>query len=109
MADGSPGPPEPGTPAPFDVEAARARYRRMMRGWPMRVMSLLTLLAILLSWVFAAAAAYAPDVDQLSGHGLSVPRAACIACHSAAGSAGPAMNHPAPPTCGFCHLQGSGR
>ena len=101
--------PAPDAPPPFDVEAARARYRRTMRGRPMRIMSLLTIVIILMSWAFAAAAAYGPDVEHLPGHDLRVRRDDCIACHTGNVAQTPPMNHPAAPTCGFCHVQGTGK
>ena len=97
-------PPEP-TPA-FDIEAARARYRRMMRGRSMRALGVVTIVVFILSWAFAIAAAYAPDVDRLPGHDISVTRDRCIACHVRAIDGAPPMPHPVTPTCGFCHVQG---
>ncbi len=94
-------------PPAFDVEAARARYRRMMRGRPMRALGVFTILVILVSWAFGVAAAVAPDVEQLPGHDITVQRPACISCHVRQIEPGtPPMNHPAAPTCGFCHMQG---
>lgn len=91
----------------WDIEAARARYRRQMRGRPMRFLGLFTVVVILLSWAFAVAAAYGPDVDRLPGHDITVRRDACIGCHARASADIPAMSHPSAPSCGFCHLQGA--
>lgn len=102
----------PDAPPAFDIEAARARYRRQMRSRPMRALGVFTVLIVLLSWGLAVAAAYAPDVERLPGHDVTVTRAACVACHTrhidnANGAPRvPPMNHPATPTCGFCHVQG---
>ena len=41
----------------FDKAAARARYRAMMRSWPMRLMFAMTGVVIVATWVFAFAAA----------------------------------------------------
>ncbi len=90
----------------WDIEAARARYRRQMRSRPMRFLGLFTVVIILLSWAFAVGAAYGPDVDRLPGHDITVRREACIGCHARASADVPAMSHPSAPTCGFCHLQG---
>lgn len=99
--------PEPvEVPPAFDIEAARARYRRMMRGRPMRTLGVLTILVILVSWMFGIAAAFAPDVERLPGHDITVNRAACISCHVRQIEQAPPMNHPSAPTCGFCHMQG---
>jgi hypothetical protein len=97
--------PEASPPA-FDIEAARARYRRTMRGRPMRALGVFTILVILLSWAFGIAAAYAPDVDRLPGHDVTVQRAACLNCHVRQIEPAPPMNHPSAPSCGFCHMQG---
>ena len=96
----------PGAPPPFDTEAARARYRRTMRGRPMRVLLALLIVIILLSWTFAIAAAFAPDIERLPGHDITVRRDACLQRHAGQIEAAPRMNHPSAPTCGFCHMQG---
>ena len=94
-------------PPAFDIEAARARYRRMMRSRPMRALGIFTILVILVSWAFGVAAAVAPDVEGLPGHDLTVQRPACINCHVRQIEPGtPPMNHPAVPTCGLCHMLG---
>jgi hypothetical protein len=104
--------PPPDAPPAFDIEAARARYRRQMRSRPMRALGVFTVLVVLVSWTLAIAAAYAPDVERLPGHDVTVTRAACVNCHTRqidnanAGAQAPPMNHPATPTCGFCHVQG---
>jgi mono/diheme cytochrome c family protein len=100
--------PVPDEPPQFDIEAARARYRKMMRSWPMRTLYILLALVILFTWAWGIAAAIGPDVENLPGHDITVPTERCIACHSEAASANnaPPMNHPAAPTCGFCHRQG---
>jgi hypothetical protein len=95
----------PDDAVPFDIEAARARYRRQMRGRPMRILGLFTVAIILLSWAFAAAAAFAPDVERLPDHDITVSRNACLSCHAEPAGTAPPMNHPSTPTCGFCHLQ----
>lgn len=111
----TPPPTEPGSDTPiedappaWDREAARARYRKLMRSWPMRLIYLLLALTILFAWGWGIAAAVAPDVEQLPGHDITVPTQQCIDCHTsaAAASGAPPMNHPAAPTCGFCHRQG---
>jgi hypothetical protein len=96
-------PPEP----VWDREAARARYRRLMRSWPMRVTYVLLVLVILFSWAWGIAAAFASSVETLPGHDVTVPTQACITCHTtdAARYAAPPMSHPAAPSCGFCHRQ----
>ncbi|HEY0607299.1 MAG TPA: hypothetical protein VGD58_30550 [Herpetosiphonaceae bacterium] len=113
MADLPPEAPQTPQPAPdeppeFDIEAARARYRKLMRSWPMRLMYLLLALTILFAWAWGAAAAIGPDVETLPGHDVTVPTEQCIACHTTGASASnaPPMNHPEAPTCGFCHRQG---
>ena len=93
-------------PPTFDIKAARARYRRTMRGRPMRALGIFTIVVILLSWAFGVAAAYGPDVERLPGHDLTVARDGCITCHVRQVEAAPPMNHPSAPTCGYCHLQG---
>lgn len=92
----------------WDREAARARYRRLMRSWPMRLTYVLVALVILFSWAWGIAAALGPDVEHLPGHDITVPPSACITCHTtdAATFNAPLMNHPAAPSCGFCHRQG---
>ena len=98
----------PDEPKPFDREAARARYRKMMRSRPMRLMYLLLVLVILFAWAWGIAAAIAPDVERIPGHDITVPTQECITCHTtgAAARGAPPMNHPRAPSCGFCHLQG---
>jgi hypothetical protein len=99
--------PAPDEPPQFDIEAARARYRRLMRSWPMRMMYLLLILTILFSWAFALASAFASDVEHLPGHDITVPVRDCVWCHTegAAVHSAPPMNHLSAPTCGFCHRQ----
>lgn len=97
-------PPEAGPPA-FDKQAARARYRKLMRSTPMRLMYAITVLVILTTWGLGIAAAYAPDVKKLAGHDISVPVAACKDCHNAGLSTAPTFNHSYAPSCGFCHRQ----
>lgn len=89
----------------WDIEAARARYRRQMRGRPMRLLGVFTVVVILLSWAFAVAAAYGPDVTELPGHDITVRPETCIGCHARQSTEAPPMPHPAAPSCGFCHLQ----
>lgn len=98
----------PYEPKPFDREAARARYRKLMRSWPMRVAYLLLTLTILFAWAWGIAAAVAPDVELIPGHDITVPTQNCVSCHTTQASAtgAPAMNHPTAPSCGFCHRQG---
>ncbi len=96
----------PPDPPAFDIEAARARYRRTMRGRPMRALGIFTILMILVSLAFGVAAAFAPDVERLPGHDITVTREACINCHVRQIEPAPPMSHPSAPTCGFCHLQG---
>ncbi len=107
MTNIQPSQPTPDEPPQFDIEAARARYRRMMRSWPMRVTYMLLILVILFSWSFALASAFASDVEHLPNHDVTVPTPNCISCHTSAASTynAPPMNHPATPTCGFCHRQ----
>ncbi|MBM7843183.1 hypothetical protein [Herpetosiphon giganteus] len=90
----------------FDKEAARARYRAMMRSWPMRLMFAMTGLVIVATWVFAFGAAYGPDVKELPGHDVTVAVAECKTCHNAGLPTAPSFNHSFAPTCGFCHVQG---
>ncbi len=92
----------------WDREAARARYRRLMRSWPMRVTYVLVALVILFSWAWGIAAALGPDVEHLPGHDITVPPSACITCHTQEPGiyTAPVMPHPAAPSCGFCHRQG---
>lgn len=99
---------QPDAPAPpaWDREAARARYRKLMRSWPMRLTYVLLALTILFAWGWGIAAAVAPDVENLPGHDITVPTQQCIDCHTEAASGAPPMNHPAAPSCGFCHRQG---
>src|SRR5262245_37831747 len=95
--------------APFDKEAARARYRKLMRGPFMRLMYLLLGATLLLAWGLGIAAAFSPGVEELPGHDVTVSPRACVACHSGQVQgvvpAPPPMPHPAPPSCGFCHRQ----
>ena len=93
-------------PPPFDKEAARARYRALMRSWPMRLMFFMTGVVIVLTWVLAFGAAYGPEVEDLPGHDLTVAAAACKNCHNAGLNGAPSFNHSFAPTCGFCHKQG---
>ncbi len=108
MSEAPPGQPAPDEPPQFDIEAARARYRSLMRSWPMRLLYLILVLVILFSWAFALASAFASDVEHLPGHNITVPTENCIWCHTegARVNEAPPMNHPATPTCGFCHRQG---
>ena len=101
-----PTPDDPDAPPAWDREAARARYRKLMRSWPMRLTYVLLVLTILFAWGWGIAAAIGPDVETLPGHDITVPTARCIACHTDATTGAPPMNHPAAPTCGFCHRQG---
>lgn len=96
---------DPEAPPPFDKQAARARYRALMRSWPMRLMFALTGLVIISTWALAVGAAYGPDVKALPGHDLSVAPAACKDCHGRRINNAPAFNHAYAPTCGFCHVQ----
>jgi hypothetical protein len=109
---------EPPAQPSFDREAARARYRALMRGRFMRSMYLLLGAVLLISWGFGIAAALATDVERLPGHDLTVAPASCLACHAQPAGAGsganggavaarpaPVMPHIAFPTCGFCHRQ----
>jgi cytochrome c553 len=99
---------DPKAPPPFDREAARARYKKFMRSWPMRLMYLVLVLTIAFAWGWAGAAAFAPSVETLPGHDITVPTQACVTCHTdgAVANNAPPMNHPAAPSCGFCHRQG---
>jgi nitrate reductase cytochrome c-type subunit len=72
----------------------------------MRALGVLTIVVILVSWAFGIAAAIGPDVENLPGHDITVRREACLSCHMRQIEQAPPMNHPATPTCGFCHLQG---
>ena len=101
-------PTDPNEPPPFDIEAARARYRRMMRSWPMRIIYLLLIVTIVFAWAWAGAAVFASSVENLPGHDITVPVADCVSCHTEGAEANnaPPMNHPTFPTCGFCHRQG---
>lgn len=107
MPDLPPSQPTPDEPPAFDREAARARYRKLMRSWPMRLAYIVLVLTILFAWAWGIAAAVAPDVEHLPHHDLSVPPQTCINCHTVNASANnaPRMNHPAAPSCGFCHRQ----
>jgi hypothetical protein len=108
---------EPPAQPAFDRDAARARYRALMRGRFMRSMYALLGVVLLISWGFGIAAALASDVERLPGHDLTVPTARCLTCHTQPGAAGsaaagaagsrraPIMPHVALPTCGFCHRQ----
>ncbi|MBA3944926.1 MAG: hypothetical protein H0X37_10250 [Herpetosiphonaceae bacterium] len=103
----------PGERPTFDREAARARYRKMMRGPFMRGVGIFTVVVILLSWAWGAAAAFAPNVEHLPNHDYSVRPARCIACHTQPANAPrpagvalpPRMPHWSAPSCGFCHRQ----
>lgn len=108
MSDTPPSQPPADEPPAWDREAARARYRKLMRSWPMRLTYLLLALTILFAWGWGIAAAVAPDVERLAGHDFTVPTEACITCHTteAPANGAPPMNHVAAPSCGFCHRQG---
>jgi hypothetical protein len=99
---------DPDAPPPFDREAARARYKKFMRSWPMRLMYLVLVLTIAFAWGWAGAAAFAPSVETLPGHDITVPTQSCVSCHTdgAVANNAPPMNHLAAPSCGFCHRQG---
>lgn len=101
--------PEDTVPA-FDRVAARARYRALMRGPFMRGVGILTVAVILLAWAFGAASAFAPNVQNLPNHDITVPVSACVSCHNRAlpvrPNNAPPMNHWNAPSCGFCHRQG---
>ena len=73
----------------------------------MRLMYALLALTILFAWGWGLAAAFAPSVERLPGHDITVPTQACITCHTTQADANnaPIMNHPAAPSCGFCHRQ----
>ena len=106
--DSRPGPPEAETgaaPPAFDKEAARRRYRAMMRGPLMRSLYALLAVVLLAAWGFGIAAAIARDVEQLPGHDLSVPPSRCVACHTQQVGRAPVMPHIAIPSCGSCHRQ----
>jgi hypothetical protein len=94
-------------PPAWDREAARARYRRLMRSKPMIASYILLIVVILFSWVWGIAATVAPSVENLPGHDVTVPVAACVECHTvnAVAANAPPMNHPRAPSCGFCHRQ----
>lgn len=94
------------TPPVFDKVAARARYRKLMRSWPMRLMYALTAFAILAAWGLGIGSAFAPDVEKLQGHDITVSAAQCKTCHNSGLNKAPAYNHSYAPTCGFCHRQG---
>ena len=96
----------PPDPPAFDKEAARRRYRAMMRGRFMRSMYLLLALVILTAWGLGIAAAFAKDVERLPNHDITVPPSRCVACHTQRTDRAPAMPHMAFPSCGFCHRQG---
>jgi hypothetical protein len=108
MSGAPPTQPTPDEPPQFDIEAARTRYRTLMRSWPMRVLYLILILVILFSWAFALASVFASDVEHLPGHDVTVPVGDCIWCHTEGVRIheAPPMNHPRMPTCGFCHRQG---
>ena len=106
--DSHSGPPDAGaapSPPAFDKEAARRRYRAMMRGPLIRSLYALLALVLLAAWGFGIAAAIARDVEQLPGHDLSVPPSRCVACHTQPVGRAPAMPHIVFPSCGFCHRQ----
>ncbi len=90
----------------FDKEAARARYRALMRSWPMRLMFIVTGLVLVMTWVLAFGSAYAPNVEKLPGHDITVGVAECKGCHNSGLNSAPRYNHAYAPTCGFCHRQG---
>lgn len=101
-----PSPEQPdAAPPPFDKEAARARYRKLMRSTPMRLLYALTIVVILMTWVLGIAAAFAPDVKKLPGHDITVSVPACKQCHNAGINNAPRFNHNYAPSCGFCHQQ----
>jgi len=91
----------------WDRQAARARYRRFMRSWPMRLSYAVLVLVLLFAWGWGIAAAFAPDVESLPGHDITVPTNTCVTCHTVGAQAAgaPVMNHPQAPSCGFCHRQ----
>ncbi|MCG8346359.1 MAG: hypothetical protein MI924_01080 [Chloroflexales bacterium] len=102
--------PPPGEERPeeapqFDIEAARLRYRRMMRGRIMKTLYAITGVVILFAWGLGIAAMFSSSVEGLPNHDISVPPQQCIACHSQPTNNAPVMSHPAMPTCGFCHRQ----
>ena len=99
-----PGADAPNPPA-FDKEAARRRYRAMMRGPFMRSMYVLLALVILAAWGLGIGAALARDVEHRPNHDLSVPPSRCVACHTQPATRAPQMPHIAFPSCGFCHRQ----
>lgn len=96
----------------FDREAARARYRKLMRGPFMRGAGIFTVVVILLSWAWGAAAAFAPSVEHLPNHDYTVRPQQCVFCHTqsaatlpAGAAVPPRMPHWQAPSCGFCHRQ----
>ena len=93
-------------PPVFDKAAARARYRKLMRSWPMRLMYILTAVTILAAWGLGIGSAFAPDVEKLPGHDITVSAAQCKSCHNNGLNSAPVYNHSYAPTCGFCHRQG---
>ena len=93
------------TPPAFDKEAARKRYRAMMRSRPMRLMYAITGLVLLATWVLAFGSAFAPNVETLPGHDITVGVAQCRNCHNTGLNNAPTYNHAFAPTCGFCHRQ----
>ncbi len=97
----------PPTPPAFDKEAARRRYRATMRGPFMRTMNVTLALIILVAWGFGVAAVFAPDVENLPGHDITVPPSRCVTCHTEGTNNAPPMPHVAFPSCGFCHRQGA--
>ncbi|GIV97285.1 MAG: hypothetical protein KatS3mg057_1942 [Herpetosiphonaceae bacterium] len=97
--------PDEHEPPEFDIEAARARYRRTMRGPLVRMLFALTFLVLLCSWIFAGVAAWASDVEGLPDHDLTVGKPLCVDCHTRQLNDAPAFNHRFAPTCGFCHRQ----
>src|SRR5262249_34977936 len=90
-------------PPAFDKEAARRRYRAMMRGPLMRSLYALLAVVLLAAWGFGIAAAIARDVERLPGHDLTVPPSRCVACPTGQTGGAPAMPPIARASCGICH------